>query len=521
MDSNKLKVILVLGFATFAAVYLGIAAATAQFEAVLWVVGGVGLSICLALGKKIWLLLPIATSIGLKLPLPGNFSTIFMTQAVVLGFCGLLFLMRRLPLNFRFTELEGWCLLFLIFVAQAYMRNPVGLNIFGSDTVGGKPYAVLALTVLTAILLASLRNEPNDLKWWVRLTMIGSIANFGFGLLAKFLPTSLAIYLGASFSNDVEIEDPSDRTVVDEDAAGRVTFVRNITKDLAIWISSRISPLKAVFHPIWAPLVLFTLAGAAFSGFRSQFAFVGLAYFVGVCYRGGFSHVMISALIGAVSLVILALGNMIYPLPPNIQRALTFLPGTWEQRHKDSAKISTDWRTEIWITALTSEKYIRNKILGDGLGMTSSQLQQTLALNDTRGGGISGFDLHREAILISGDYHSGPVQTIRTCGYLGLLVLLCGMVRVAVHAHRQILRSRGTEWYPTVLFICIPFISLPFSWVFIFGTFNGGAYGLLMGTALVRMLEKNLPIPSYVRKRDIPYVPLVSPTRSGPISAKN
>lgn len=511
MDTNKIKVILVLVIATFAALYLGVAAATAQFEAVLWVIAGVGISICLALGKKIWLLLPIASSIGLKLPLPGNFSTVFLTQAVIIGFCGLLFLMRRLPMEFRFTELEAWCLLFLMCVAQAYLRNPVGLNIFGADTVGAKPYAVVGMTVLTAILLASLRIDPNDLRWWVRLTMLGSIANFGIGLLAKFLPSSLAIYLAASFSSDVEIEDPTDRSVVDERAAGRVSYVRGITLDLARWISSRISPLKAAFHPVWAPLILFTLAGAAFSGYRSQLAVVGLAYFLGVCYRGGFPQVLVSGLIGAVGLVLLALGNLIHPLPPNIQRSLTVLPGTWEQRYKDSARISTEWRTEMWIEALTSDRYIRNKFLGDGLGMTAAQLQKAAALSaQAASGQTGGFDAHRESIMISGDYHSGPVQTIRTCGYLGLLVLLIGMVRVAVHAHRQVLRSRGTEWYPVVLFICITFIALPISWVFIFGSFTGGASGLLMGTGMVRMLQKNLPIPPYRGDRNQPFVPLVS-----------
>ena len=152
--------------------------------------------------------------------------------------------------------------------------------------------------------------------------------------------------------------------------------------------------------------------------------------------------------------------------------------------------------------------------------MTSTQFNQILSLNDKAAGGGSGFDLHRESILISGDYHSGPVQTIRTCGYLGLAVLVCGLVRVAVHAHRQILRSRGTEWYPVVIFICLTYIVLPFSWVFIFGTFSGGASGLLMGAAMVRMLQKNLPIPPYVRNRNHGFVPMVSPNRRNATAAQ-
>lgn len=506
MDSSKIKLILTLVVALFAALYLGIAAATAQFEAILWVAGGVGLTTCFALGKKIWLLLPFMSAIGLVLPLPGNFSTSFLTQGVVLGFCSLLFFTRRLPLSFKFTELEFWCLLFIICVLQAYLRHPVGLNIFGSATVGGKPYAVLVMLILTSLLLMSLKAEPNDLRWWVRLTMIGSWANFSLGLFAKAFP-SYGRFLGASFATDTQNGDPSSREAIDEGAASRVSFIRTISLNLANWVASRISPLRACFHPLWAPLVLFTMVGAAYSGYRSQLAMVGLTYIVGVYYRGGITQLILSLFMGAAGVVLLAVVNLIAPLPPNVQRALTFIPGTWEQRYKDDAAGSTDWRTELWIEALKSDKYISNKLIGDGLGMTMAQYQQTTYLQDKMGMGAGGFDYHRESILISGDYHSGPVQTIRTCGYVGLTILVIGMLRVAVHAHRQIERCRNTEWFGTALFIGNVYLWLPFGWIFIFGSFSGGADALLMGAALIRLLEKTLPLPEYLARGRERYIP--------------
>lgn len=103
--------------------------------------------------------------------------------------------------------------------------------------------------------------------------------------------------------------------------------------------------------------------------------------------------------------------------------------------------------------------------------------------------------------MISGNYHSGPVQTVRSTGYFGLAILLIAMLRVAVHAHRQILRCRGTEWYPSTLFLCIPLIVTPIFWTFVFGTFGGGISAVLMGGAMVRLLEKNLPLPAYLTRR--------------------
>ena len=123
MDSSKIKLIIILALALFGALYLGIAAATAQMEAVLWVVGGLGLTICIALGRRIWVLMPFMTSIGLVLPIQGNFSTMFIAQILVIGFCSILFLMRKLPMIIRFTELEFWSLMFILCVVQVYLRK--------------------------------------------------------------------------------------------------------------------------------------------------------------------------------------------------------------------------------------------------------------------------------------------------------------------------------------------------------------------------------------------------------------
>ncbi|GAA5128517.1 O-antigen ligase family protein [Luteolibacter yonseiensis] len=504
MDSQKIKTILLLTIAAIGALYLGIAAATAQFETVLWIVGVIGLSVCVALGRRIWLIIPFASSLGLVVPLPGNFTTEMMAQIVTLGFCSLLFLMRKLPMRPRITILEVWCAAFTLCVVQTYMRNPVGLNLLGGDSVGGKPYVFFAITAAAAYLLSVILVAPNDLRWCVRLSVISGVMNFGLGLISKLVP-AIGYYFGATFSSDVE----NGESVAPGEAT-RVSFVRQISLTLANWISSRISPLKASFHPLWMPLVLASLAAAAFSGYRSQLIHACLYFLVGIFYRGGMRAIFASFFLGAAGLFMLALVNSIAPLPANVQRALTFLPGTWDQRFQRDAEGSTDWRVEMWKEALFTEKWIKNKWLGDGLGFTKKEFEAMKKFEDDRGGvAISGLSNVQESMMINGGYHSGPVQTIRTVGYVGLAVLVSGFILVAVHAHRQIQRTRGTEWFPVALFICSPFIVSPIFWLAIIGTFEGGARVLLMGTAMVGMLHKNLPLPAYKPARS--YSPLPRP----------
>ena len=497
MDSQKIKAFIIAALAIFGALYLGIAAATAQLEAVAWVLGGIILTIGFAFGRRIWLLLPLMSGISLVLPLPGSFTTLFLTQLLVLGFLTLLFLTRRLPLELRMTELEWICLLYLCAVIQVYLRNPVGLNIFGGQMVGGKAYFIFGVSFATAAFLSILRIDPNDLKWWVRLSIIGSLANFSLGVAMRLFP-SVGYVLGASFATDVEKE-----TQQAEGTANRVSFVRGISSTLAIWISSRISPLKACFHPVYGSLILLSLALAAISGFRTQLIDVGLLFLIGIAYRGGFVSVLVSSLMVTAAVALLAVINLISPLPPNVQRALTFLPGTWEERYEEDAANSTEWRVLMWKEALLTDKWIQNKWLGDGLGFSKAELSAIVAANESQQTErtISGLSSGQENFMISGGYHSGPVVTIRTIGYVGLFILFMGYILMMVHAHRQIIRARGTEWFPTVLFLCIPIIAGPISWTFLYGSFDGSAGILVMGCAMVRILERNLPLPAYVVKR--------------------
>ncbi|MEX1048183.1 MAG: hypothetical protein WED15_01550, partial [Akkermansiaceae bacterium] len=170
---------------------------------------------------------------------------------------------------------------------------------------------------------------------------------------------------------------------------------------------------------------------------------------------------------------------------------------------------STEWRVEMWKEALFTDYWIQNKVLGDGLGFTARELQMLQAMEEG-GRGLdsmgSGMSQQQESMMLTGGYHSGPVQTVRTVGYAGLLVLLLTMIRVAVHAHRQILRCRGTEWYPLALFFGIPIIALPPFFVLIFGEFGKDVAATFIAYGMIRLLEKNLPLPAYVVARRTPYI---------------
>lgn len=520
MDSTKIKAIIVAVLATFSALYLGITAATAQLEAIAWVTGAVGLIVCLLLGRNIWLLIPFTAALNLTFRVPGQPTALLIGQGLFLGFSVLFLLMRKLPFRLHFTELEWWMVIVTAFVVQVYFRNPVGLNIFGGESVGGRPYAIYAVTLVSCLLMSGIQTGPAQLKWILRLSILGGVANFGLNLFGRFVP-SIGFYFGAA--GEFTDSDPTGENTPDPGRATRISFLGNAAKNISLWVSVFVSPLATFVKPLWLILLLISLGFAMMSGFRNVIATVGLTYMLGLLYRGGFHHFAASALLGALCIGALAVVNSTNPLPPNAQRALSFLPGTWEEHIRRDAEQSTDWRFEIWEEVLTTDRWISNKWLGDGLGFTTQELRAQLAAKDNELRGVSGFDAHRETILSNGDYHSGPVQTIRTIGYIGLTFLLAAMIRLAMHAHRLIRRFRNTEWFPMTMFVGIPLIIEPIFFVFVFGTFQSGASTLLLGIAMVRLLQTNLSPSEALPHPGREWVPMSvknrAPNTGAPVSA--
>jgi hypothetical protein len=485
VENRSIQSILIIVVVTFMAAWLGVAVVTNQSETLLKVAAAVGFLVCVFLGRRVWLLMVFL--VAMNVPLVRGIGTVDLGQAVFLGFTGMIFLMRRLPFQFKFGELEVWMALVALTVVQVYLRNPVGLNIFGSGAVGGRPYFAVGTAWITGIVMSALIVPPSELKWAMRLTIIGSFAGAVF--------TTLRVRLGMGAG-------PSG---IDASTGGssssRVAIFGYLAPAIARVVGSFVSPLRACLHPLWAPLIFLSLALAAASGYRNVVASVGIYYLIAIAYRGGFMSVMIAGFSAAAGLGALALFNLAVPLPGNWQRALSPFPGTWEERYVKAADDSTEWRVEMWKEALFTEFWIQNKLLGDGLGFSRRELlmMEAMETGQVFASMGSGLSAQQETMMITGGYHSGPVQTIRTVGYVGLFVLMLAMIRVAVHGHREILRCRGTEWYPLALFTVIPAIALPFIFTLVFGEFKTAATQVFLSYGMVTLMKRNLPLPAYAK----------------------
>ncbi len=506
MNSNVISRTIILVGGLFLGMVMANMAVTDRGSSLLWFGVAAVVFTGVALGRNIWMLIPVAYGLSLTLLIPGRPTTIILGSGIFLAFASLMVLMRRLPWRGSLREMDLLIILVGLTILQVYLRNPVGFNLLGGSSVGGRPYVLIAIGFVTYFFLANYIVPPHQLKLILKLTVVGAVINFILSGIGYFVP-GLGMWYGAASvsSNPNESTNGTSEgvAVTGIGSATRVTFLASVSANLALTVAAFRSPLTAILHPAWGLGVIASIAMAAVSGFRNSIIAVGMTYLVAIAYRSGFAGLVVSSVCVALGLGVLTVANTIHPLPSNVQRSLSFLPGNWSEDIMKDANGSTEWRVEIWKEVMLTDRWIRNKYFGDGLGFSAQELAMQKDISykimsgQSHGASLSGFDFHRDAILANGDYHSGPIQTIRVVGYFGLLILLITQFRLAVHAHRQIKRCRGTEFYPLALFVGIPLIYSPVFFITVFGSFELACGIIFLGAAYVKIMENNLPLNHY------------------------
>ncbi len=478
----------VIGIGMGLALAAGQATGTGQMKSVgIIIVGICLLGVCLAWRTGIWLIIPLCWSLTGSIPIT-NLPFSVRDGAVLLAFGSylLFYALKQLRFKPRFELLDTLILVNLLYLATVYLRNPVGANWLGSELVGGRPY----FDIFIAFLAYNVINRaPIDLKTLRQLpfVLMISFAMVSLASLAVTIRPSLGDRLGKLYSTFAP-PDPSSAGAVQEDMIGRKPLLSGFGETgMRLW-ASYYNPLTFLSptHPLrFLGMVIFMVA-ILLSGFRS--ALFGVFVYIALsCYfRKRMKDLVLFSMLGFVLLAMLALGNnRLFSLPLSAQRALSFLPGEWDYIATSDARASSEWRYQIWRMALFEDQWIRSKWLGDGFGFTKYQL----SIMGSRQGYLGGAGA-QEAFLVAGNYHSGPISTIRYAGAVGLALFLPLIFLLAVRGFRLVKKSVGTTFFPVALFVGMPIIYFPIPFIFIAGGYDTAFTDLLFTAGLIRLIER-------------------------------
>jgi len=398
------------------------------------------------------------------------------------------FLSRTNDLNFRFNFLDVAILLQIIAIGQAYVRNPAGLTFFGGDTAGGRPYIAYGMAFAAYFLVSFIKTDMKIIRIVVLLTILISLGDAFLQLFSQYLPgiafMVMPIYSGVNFdaTQGVEVDTMNDR----------VNSGKEVGSAIGLALVSLYPPMTTVnpFYPFRFIGMCLAVGFIMISGFRSVFGMLAIYFFMSMWVRRQRQQMVIAGMMaGMAALVIFLSGSLLQSLPSGAQRILSVLPfAQIDARKRENAQQSSEWRFEMWKLVLTSDRYISNKLLGDGFSISATEMraQMDAVMGDKRR--TAGMSL-QDTMLERGSYHGFHVETIRHTGVFGLILALISMGIFLRYAVVLIRHFRSHPYWGHVIFICLPFLITPFYYMLIFGSYKIGFIQVVAMAGMLKVLD--------------------------------
>jgi hypothetical protein len=492
ISANQIVVWSALMLGLLVAVMIGSAVGSSDMRMVAGVLAAIPVAIIFVkLKTNIWVLLPIGWYLSGRLPwLPLPFTVRDLCFMAVIFFFTLFFATRTLPWKRRLGILDYLIYINLAYLATVFARNPVGFWAMQSSMVGGRPYFEIALAFGAFVVLSRVQITDFFAKIFPLFFVIPAWCVAVLDLIGRLVPQTAyplaMMYSGvgsagvtSAFQQEAQL---GETRMVGMQIAGLSSVLALCAKYNPITLISPLYPWRAV---------LLTIAfGAIFlSGFRSLLLFGVVAFVLSSLLRGRLKDLWAAGammLLAVVALV--SLQGTVLQLPKTMQRALSWLPGDWDQEAVADAEGSSQWRFEMWAWAWNDDRILRDRIWGQGFGLSIDDMNLIANSLLAGGGGASllgGSD--RENFMITGSFHNGPLSTIKYIGIVGLALYYPLMCYMALLAWRLCVRARGTKAFTLALFVSIPIIYEPFNFVIVFGALDSGYPQLLFWAGLLNM----------------------------------
>jgi hypothetical protein len=497
ISSNQITVWVALALGLLLSLVIGSAVGSSDMRFVAGIIAVIPAAVIFVkLKTNIWVLLPISWYLTGKfnwLPVPFTVRDLCF-MAVIFAFV-LFFATRTFPWKRKTSTLDYLIYINLAYLAIVFARNPVGFWAMQSSMVGGRPYFEIGLAFGAFMILSRVQITDFIAKifplffvipaWFVGiLDVIGRVIPQTGYVLNSFYSGVGTGGATAAFQAEAEI------------GTTRMTGLQNAGVSSMLALCAKYNPITLIspLYPHRVMMLAIAFGAIFLSGFRSSLLFAFLAFLLSSILRGRFRDLWVAGGVGVIALVLLiSMQGSVLQLPLTMQRALSWLPGDWNQEAVMDAEESSRWRVEMWGWAWNDNRILRDRVWGQGFGLSMDDMN-LIASSLTAGGGgaslLGGSD--RENFMITGSFHSGPLSTIKYIGIVGLGIYYPLMCYMAWLAWRLCKLARGTKAFTLALFVAIPIIYEPFNFVIIFGGLDSNYSQLLFWAGLLNMTQRYL-----------------------------
>jgi hypothetical protein len=495
ISANQIVVWTALVLGLVLALVIGNAVGSSDMRLVAGLIAAIPVAVIFVkLKTNIWVLLPIGWYLTGRLPwLPVPFTVRDLCFMAVIFFFTLFFATRAFPWKRKTGTLDYLIYINLAYLAIVFVRNPVGVWAMQSSMVGGRPYFEIGLAFGAFMILSRVQITDFIARIFPLFFVVPAWCVGILDVIGRLSPQTgsvlNSIYSGvgtggatAAFQAEAEL------------GTTRMNGLQNAGVSSVLAVCAKYNPITLIspLYPHRVMMLAITFGAIFLSGFRSALLFAFFAFLLSSILRGRFRDLWVTAAVALCGLILLisVQGNVLQ-LPLTMQRALSWLPGDWSQEAVTDAEGSTQWRLEMWQWAWNDNRILRDRVWGQGFGLSIDDMN-LIASSLTAGGGgaslLGGSD--RENFMITGSFHSGPLSSIKYIGIVGLCLYYPLMCYMAVLAWRLCKRARGSRGFMLALFVSIPIIYEPFNFVIIFGGLDSNYSQLLFWAGLLNMTRR-------------------------------
>lgn len=495
MNGNLFKVVLISVVAILLAIIGGVMSADGDPFSITLAVSPFVLAGLYLMKEKVWYLWIWLPIIFLPVGQMADYAPL-LAYTITVPFYLWNVMIKRSSLTWNSIPLQDIAVLVIFMhVAYIFLSHPfgLGLNVL-EDYYGGKGYILFLQALIAYLCLSSLKTTSQQfgrvLQWAILLVILSTLITTARNIL----------------SPDAAGADPA--------AAAAGPGQENTRQGTLLLISQLVVQLVIINYSVWqmikrpwrAALLLMGLAGAMLSGFRNMMAQLLLLFFlVSLIYRRWVSCILIPVF-GMVMLLIMSSAGALHSLPFGVQRTLSALPflDVNVQARMD-AEGSTNWRLEMWQWALDDrEHFIQDKVFGDGFSRDISIVKANIY--------EEAYNLSQDqaSFAWNGIWHSGPISTIQTLGYVGLTLYAILSVIGMTYAWIVSRIYRDHQYKLGILYVSTLYFIKPITFFFLFGDSVTIAQDII-SLGIIKILfscakKEGLYVPLHVRRE---YMPLI------------
>jgi hypothetical protein len=311
-------------------------------------------------------------------------------------------------------------LLFLtaVVLLTALATGGIGMRSLGSAHYGGRNYACVLMAIVGFFAFSSVRIPPEKAGLYVGMYFLAGLTSIIPNIIYILGPAFYPLY--SFFPVNLALDQARGDYALDP-GVFRIGGFSLLGPTLYCYVLARYGIREVLDFNKPLRLLLLVLAAAlcAVSGFRSCLIGFVMTFCAVFYFEGLHKTRLLPLLLG----IILFGSAIILPnatkLPWVVQRTISFLPVKVDPIARVSAEASTEWRVEIWKRAIPEiPKYL---FIGKGYSMDPNELYLAGQFAERQTSG-------QDAVLVNGDYHSGPLSVIIPFGAFGTIGFLWFLV---------------------------------------------------------------------------------------------